>query len=384
MDCTNYNDEKCPKALTLNTEINKNNLQLLFVGCWGVYCREGEQDVIKYKKKGFTEPEKGIFGGRSVADGMSDFSRKNNVDAVILAGDNIYARNPTEYEIQNHLSIPNLKDDLNDMDLQFDQGFLKCMNEVQTKNFYLAIGNHDIVNCNILNKQLNFKQGNWNLPGLYYNVIYNVKGMYKVNLIFIDTNIYDKQKTCNPKEYSHDEDDVSPEQKIWLSNIKNTQKEWLRNVIKTNNCEWNIIIGHIPFINNPHKKIKKSNFDYAFNDELMNDIYEIRNDVRMSKLDIQLYLCADEHNQQFIKCPKDYLDMKDLPSIVISGSGGTDLDDFLPSSTLGACTMVGQKSHGFVSLNITNNVINITYYESHNMTSKPYKTINIDLNSNII
>lgn len=388
MDCTNYNDEKCPKALTLINNIEKNKLELLFVGCWGVYCKDGEMDVIKYKKGEF-KTSKGIFGGKSVAQGMAEYSMRNDIDAVILAGDNIYSRNPTKEEMDNPKNFPNLKDDLNDMELQFNEGFVKCMNEVKTDNFYLAIGNHDITNCNILNKQLNYNQRNWKLPGLYYNVIYNIEDKtqnqnYKVNLIFIDTNLYDKQKTCNSKEYPHEDDEVTDEHKKWLEGVKNQQKTWIKNVIKTNKCEWNLIIGHIPFMNNPHKKIKDSKFDYVINNELVNDIYEIRNEIKNVNLDIQLYLCADEHNQQFIKCPDNYLNIPNLPAIVISGSGGTELDDFMQSPTLSPCTIIGNKSHGFVSLNINKSELNITYYESRDMKSIEYRTINIDLNGKMV
>lgn len=379
-DCTIYDSENCPKGLTFENILMKESLDLLFVGCWGVYCKDGEQEVIKYKKSEF-KIDKGLFGGKSVAEGMSEYSHKNNVDAVILAGDNIYSRNPTKEEMAN--PYPELKDDLNDMDLQFSEGFLKCMNNVKTENFYLAIGNHDIHNCKILNKQLNFNQGGWNLPGLYYNVIYKLDN-YKVNIIFIDTNLYDKKKTCNEDQYPEDDEKIQDSHRIWLEYTRNKQKLWIEQVIKTNNCKWNLIVGHIPFINNPHKKIKDSNFDYSMNNDLISDIYSIRQEINKMSLDIQLYMCADEHNQQFIKCPENVGIIPNLPPIIIAGSGGTDLDNFLPSHSLKTCTMIGKKAHGFVSLNIDSTNIQITYYESKDLKTIDYKTLTVNLNGNLV
>lgn len=382
-NCNNYEDETCPKGLSLTTNIsiNPSVLDILFVGCWGTYCRDGTMDSFKYKKGNFEKSES-TYGAKSVVQGMTEYSNTNKVDAIILAGDNIYSRNPNDDEFQNPQKYPNLKESLYDMSKQLQEGFVDCMSKVNTNTFYLAIGNHDITNCDILNKQLNFNQNKWNLPALYYNTIYNMSG-YKVNLIFIDTNLYDKVKSCNSKEYPEDSNDRNESHEEWLINAVNKQKKWVTDVIKSNKCEWNLIIGHIPFINNPHKKIKgEGSLDYASNPEMTKDIEYITLDARSIGLNVQLYLCADEHNQQLIKCPKNYESIKgidNLPAIIIAGSGGTDLDDVLISNTLSKCTKYSLRTHGFVSLKINLNKLYLTFHKSLNMHTEITKSISVDL-----
>ena len=45
-DCTNYADDtNCPKELQIYKNIRKDDLNILMVGCWGVYCWDGEVTV---------------------------------------------------------------------------------------------------------------------------------------------------------------------------------------------------------------------------------------------------------------------------------------------------------------------------------------------------
>lgn len=377
-NCTNYESVDCPKAVSVKNRVDDTKMELLFVGCWGVYCRDGEMDQTKYKKGKF-DTKKVVFGGKSVAQGMSEYSKRINVDSLILAGDNIYSRNPTEEEMAN--PHKGLDETLYDMDLQLSEGFMKCFNEVDVKNIYVAIGNHDITNCDILNNQINFDK--WSLPGLYYNVIYEMRG-YKMNIMFIDTNLYDKDKTCNPSEYSRDETKITPENEAWLSMAINRQKEWMVNTVLDNRCEWNVIVGHIPFLYNPHKKMKDgSKFDYSVNKELASDISYVNRSVRERGLNIQLYLCADEHNQQVIKCQGNVdvgYNMTDLPAIIIAGSGGTDLDNVNESDSLNrnGCNFLTKKTHGFVGISVSSNNIVLNLHSSERLVSSSHTVVNVN------
>jgi len=72
--------------------------------------------------------------------------------------------------------------------------------------------------------------------------------------------------------------------------------------------DWLIMIGHIPAVANGHKESR----------------IEIKNEMVYELLDINrphLYVCGDEHNQQFI------YEKNIGVSLSIIGSGGTDLDN---------------------------------------------------------
>ena len=69
------------------------------------------------------------------------------------------------------------------MPKQLDKGFEKCMGKVETDNFFIGVGNHDIENCDVINEQLNYKNTKWKMPALSYNVLVKMNG-FNVNLIF--------------------------------------------------------------------------------------------------------------------------------------------------------------------------------------------------------
>ena len=121
---------------------------------------------------------------------------------------------------------------------------------------------------------------------------------------------------------------------------------------------WNILIGHIPFkyVSSKHNNAVKTakyfdNFIEHFNDR------------------IDLYLCADKHNQQYLKHPN-------RPPEVICGSGGTEPDIFSNLDLhLEQATEIGDHRYimdinsvkyfesvfGFTGLNITNDKIVIDF-----------------------
>jgi len=216
IDCTDYKD--CPKkSRVLKKKKKKDILSVLMVGCWGVYCWNGEKQINIYDpKEKKIKKETEIYGGKSVSKGIIKFTEQENIDAIFLAGDNLYnfdqpkqlleksikeGKYPTKKEYkQNHLLSGQ------NIEAQIDQGFINCFKYANVKDFYVAVGNHDIQTCFDLNYQLNFSKNNpqykYRLPGVYYNVVYRMKG-YSVNFIVIDTNMYeDDANTCNYTYYT--------------------------------------------------------------------------------------------------------------------------------------------------------------------------------------
>jgi hypothetical protein len=271
INCENYYD--CPKEKNMGViYIDKNSLETIFVGCWGTYCKKGEVTTGKFKD-GKWKKQEVIYGEGYVVDSMIEYSRNNDVEAVILAGDNVYSV-PSDLVNDNEMVL--LKSGLKspyDIEKQLSIGFENCMKNVQTNNFLIGIGNHDIENCDVLNTQLSYS--GWNMPGLSYNVLYQTNSC-SINLIFIDTNMYDKS-WC---------------QGVYPENAEQNQKDWLSKTLSYD-YDWNIVIGHIPFLCNPHKKKGEK-----ITARLEKGLYEL---IQENSDKIDLYMCADEHNQQYIK-----------------------------------------------------------------------------------
>lgn len=331
-NCNNYDD--CPKEFEGEETIEKDVLTLLFVGCWGVYCRDDiEENGSEYRQK-------------IVSIAMADYSKKNQIDVVILAGDNVYQSNDeSKKRLPKELKV--LKYDI---DKQLDDGFLHCMSEIQTNRFLIGVGNHDLELCSIIQKQIKYTENKWTLPALSYRVLYKMNNFY-INMIFIDTNIY-KKKWCRT--------DPTQEQPPYPEEAKFAQAKWLKNQLeegKTKNA-WNIVIGHDPFYTRSHKE--GSELIRKTHDKFLQLIKENADS-------IHLYMCADEHNQQYVSdlIATDqgifYNDVRfehdvdgiKLPPQIIAGSGGTKLDKFIShEEELVKATQFYQAAFGFVSMAI--------------------------------
>jgi len=375
LDCTDYNDNiKCPKQLQIKKkEIKSNFLNVIMTGCWGVYCWDGEKTLIKYNDKGeynddnntntFFEEYKKQYGSKRVVKGLIKYTHKIDTQAVFLAGDNVYG-----YEIPKELLIKlvdsrqaptkeiyKLDSSISSQDIikQLHEGFVDCFNKVNVKDFYVAIGNHDIATCYDLNQQLEFAKNHpehkYRLPGVYYNVIYKMKGdfkvdNFKVNFIVIDTNMFEEKPiNCSGKKYDNTE-------------MIKTQTEWVLDTLIKNNCLWNIIIGHIPYKSNLHKKNKNKNGPNFLLNKNLDNLFKLINNQKYPK--VQAYFCADEHNQQFL------YDKTNNMSLIIAGSGGTPLDKNLIEGDYREITKFYSNNFGFVSFNFKKNILKIVYFNS--------------------
>ena len=386
-DCTDY--DQCPKekADLKNFYINNQEFNFLFVGCWGVYGKEGnyEEENWDEDKKTWKKPKIKTYGQKSVVEAMKKFvEQKGRQQAVILAGDNVYSDGKIPINPKFRSDIESYgKHYAYNMDKQLQEGFIDSMSTVPTDHFLIGIGNHDIETCETINKQLNYKENNWTMPGLSYKIMYeNPEKNFNVNLIFIDTNMY-KKKWCfkvHGGPSSSNEQKYLENQEYPQDAIKN-QAKWLGKALDKSRNTWNIVIGHIPFICSSHKKAKEPKEDKkgkepkkaklnVFNEELY--------DLILSQAEyIDLYMCADEHNQQYITdlvdedtgptYIHDYHGCRKLPPQVIAGSGGTVLDpEFYPvkDSELEKATKYHQSIFGFVSVKVNNENISVNFNDT--------------------
>lgn len=350
-DCENY--DNCPKMIEKVEKIKKNILNTMFVGCWGVYCKKGKSIERKYKKdkkkKSIKKKEEIVeYGGGIASDLMSEYSKNKNIDCVILGGDNVYST-LIDFKPENEKEINEYKIKSHDMLGQLKEGYINCYRKkIKTNKFLVGVGNHDIISCDILNEQMNFYKvdSKWNLFGLSYIYSYILTDNTKINLIFIDTNMYDSSSQYCQGTYS--------------SYHKDKQEEWLGKVLSKNTENWNIVIGHIPFICN----LRKCDED----DDINGNIEDLTNNellILLSKYHeyIDLYMCADEHNQQYI----EYRDDEGVSiNQVISGTGGSPLDTELHCALeykggLIPGTQFFRSGFGFVGMDIDSDIIELNF-----------------------
>jgi len=361
IDCSDY--ENCPAEKEITTKLDYDNLNLIFFGCWGVYCRTNVVKELMYswdneKNKGKIITKETKYGGNDVSNLLQEYSEKYRVDAVILAGDNVYEDTITGEDILDKYKyildetdqkkfkkqLKKMKIKLHNIEKQIKTGFEKCIKKVKTDTFLVGIGNHDIKTCDILNYELNYK--GWTLPGLYYNYRYLLSDTTIVNLIFIDTNIYDNEYCSKDEKYDTKFFDYAIQK----------QKTWLTKILTNNKENWNIIIGHNPFISATHSK--EDNVNFLVDTRLRKDINELA-------LYIDLYMCADEHNQQYLIYYPNGNKKNSIP-IVISGTGGAPLDKNIKpipkEENDNVKTIFTRANFGFVSLNITKDNIKMDFH----------------------
>ena len=359
VNCNKYSN--CPKHLDLiPKKIRNNELKLIFVGCWGVYCKDGinmlykppknkdkskdkvkdkdkskdkskdkVKDKVKDKSKDKDNYTEVVYGGKTASDLMIEYSKRYNIDAVVLAGDNVYS-DPYYYEKYEKKFTKFDKNQLYLINKQLKEGYINCYKNIITDMFLIGIGNHDIETCDILNKQFNFVDDKWKLPALSYVQKFILDDETKINMIFIDTNMYDEDASfCDNQLYSEDD------------RVK--QNKWLKSILRKEKDSWNIVVGHIPFVYNIRKKDSDKN-----GNAMLKYMLKEHEDY------IDLYMCADEHNQQYILDPEI-----DIPE-VISGTGGAILDDkFIGEETEG--TLLKRAGFGFVGMSIDTDAIKLEF-----------------------
>ena len=348
-NCKDYKNCINNETIINNLE-QENDIKLLLVGCWGVFCQNGLNNF----KKEFV-----IYGQQSVSRGMIHYTKDVNkqnikVHSLILAGDNIYA---DDYNVDN-------------MNEQISEGILNCLKNLNVETIYIGIGNHDIINCDILNTQINAKvfmnsKNFWNMPSLYYNIVYKLKN-YSVNILMIDVNLFnDLLPTCEDAEiYNKIVKDIKKGKSIekkptkisdtrlkYIKTLREEQITWMVSKLKEYNSTYNIIVGHSPIIANGHSFKKDKNIVEDKNLEMA-----LRRVLIESGKKIHAYFSADEHNMQVLTHPS-----LNFPCFV-AGSGGTNLDKKFYLTTYANNTHFLTASHGFVSLNLSIEKLTFDYF----------------------
>ena len=338
-DCSTY--ENClTENRTVEINIESDYFQVAAVGCWGVYCNDGI--YIKDKKGERTEVKR----GQGLVSKLLKYVHEYSVEIpefpetplydMFLAGDNVY-------DLLKKLDADE-KEEVKtgyDMERQLRDGFENCFARSGIQRFFIGIGNHDIEDCTVLNKQFNYDNPLWNFPALYYNVFYSLKS-YKINFIVMDTNMFDDEaKDCSGVDFTIEQ--------------KETQKNWIREQIANVGAKYNVIVGHIPYHANGHKKKKHP----VYRQELAEFIRNVNPD---------LYICADEHNQQVIKD----LHPKSKTMIIVCGSGGTDLDPFVKREDGKGYDFVNgtiraKSAFGFVVLHFNPNIFSTKFIDNEEL-----------------
>jgi len=322
IDCSNYDSDRCKKGhqLTFDNDME----EIVVLACWGVYCQSGKYNVYKRNDEGKIKKSEVIRGQKDVFEGIAQYSSKAEVSDVYFAGDNIY-----------NYAYP-IGQDPSEIGFLIDkqlESFDECYADIDrnVKRTFVGIGNHDVENCEVLNKQLNF--GGWHNTGVYFSVNYKRSENRGVTIIVIDTNVFDpKQETCNGNEQLYTQVDREKQ----LQFIEKSYKE------AKSRSDWIVIIGHIPALANGHK-LKKDSIVVK-----NKEVYKI-----IEKYRPHIYICGDEHNQQFI------YDMDIGVSLAVVGSGGTNLDPiyYKTSDDLKAVpvTCYAEQVFGFIVLKFEEN-----------------------------
>jgi len=261
-------------------------------------------------------------GQKYVFDSIRKYASNNRVSDLFFAGDNIYQNAFPSKEVGNDVET---YIDLNKVKLGFqidDQlaSFESCYRDINIERTFVGFGNHDIETCDIFNKQLNFN--GWKKLGTYYNVYYTAQ---KCNVIMIDTNLYeDEAKQCNGRDY--EEGDIMHQTEFIVEQCKRSKEQG----------DWVIIMGHIPYLANGHKE----KTPIVHNTKLG----AVFRRLAKEKCLPHLYICGDEHNQQFMITKE-----MDLPLAVI-GSGGTELDPRIVIDNDHFITHYAESEWGFLTL----------------------------------
>ena len=245
-----------------------------FVGCWN----------------------KDSAGQAAVSDAMR--ASLPRPQALFIGGDNVYPEKDSTGKKVYSLN-------------RLERGF----RQMQSLNvpMYVALGNHNIVNSDILARELSLP---WTIPNNYYCIRFRRD---KLQIIILDTNLY--------------ADDTYTEQ-------ARKQDNWLSSVLSTQFYE-SIIIQHEPLVG--YKKKKESTYVMLPNAHRLISILSTA-----PKKPIAI-LSADIHNYQDIVFEPSHVSQINQ---IIVGTGGATLDALPDKMNIpGIRAQHAQERHGFIRVN---------------------------------
>jgi hypothetical protein len=304
-------------TLEMNTG-DKKNLSFVITGCWNSECdsyynykikKKNEKDKAKEKSKDKESENKDVNAIRdklfekiasiklndaidikyiNVHQNLKNqyFTFKTvlpilskDIDGIILAGDNVYPDRTMKI-------IDNLQ--------KINKGF-SCIDDKISK--YIVLGNHEHDDCNYLCNQkiMSINDDKVIFPSAYYNIIYTLPNRKTINIIMIDTNIL-SDKYCTDK--------------LNKNKLNDKQFNWLQRVLSVGDLK--IVIGHEPIYALSHKTGKKMKILTSLDPN-----YVTLRDI-LIKNGVQYYICADEHNIQWLEERETKLQY-----IVVGGGGAS-------------------------------------------------------------
>lgn len=239
--------------------------------------------------------------------------RTEKYDMGIILGDNIYKTSKSEKTYS----------------IEILEAGIECLKSIN-KPMFIALGNHDIEECGILQKQLKTHVGelnreidrdkfDWFLPHNYYASLIEDGGI-RIKLIVLDTNLF-VHEPINPennplKMYNQNECDT--DNRMVSTGGYNIMLEFLKRELEEK-VDKVIIVGHEPLVSfKPKKENILQKQGKIIVEKIMNYIAESPNSDRT------IYVCADTHNHQHnvIKDLKTGFELHEY----VFGTGGADPD----------------------------------------------------------
>lgn len=318
-------------------------------------------------------------------------SRLNNpdlpeIDFISVAGDNYYP-DKLKPKIKTDGKKKIIKPDLLEM------GFDMLPSE---PDIYMILGNHDLEtntnpkkptlfirdentpedNCKILTIEQELSENAKNIEFVMNKELFLSSGTL---VLMIDTSMYTmdakKYLKCYNKFFNTDDD---------ITEIQRKQNDWIISTIKENldNIKHLVLIGHHPISGIKYKKNNEDKLnDIPLFIDVLQEIYAL-----LSNNVYYYFLCADLHLYQkgfvYVEEKKERSDSisKDLNIIPntmiieqhIVGTGGTELDDALPSQVdeyfdndrVSYLFDKSIHSNGFLECNINKDVLNFEFHSA--------------------
>ena len=303
--------------IELYMEIHSNKIHFGHFGCWGL---DGCAESGEFRKV--------------INNQLAD-----NLNFNIVTGDNVY---------MNEIYDKNILD-----------GGIDCLNNLSFPS-YAILGNHDVMQCNIMNDQIDrtelkmskgklmvdLSESKWVMPHNYYNLVVKSKNT-NVEFIFIDTNLFnDYAEDCY--KYLQNKKSISRKKRL------GEMLQWFENTIEKSVSDIIIIVGHVYL------------FGYIRPDDMYGNTNENDDDKIVSLMHVEkllyilnkyckhrkiYYMCSDIHNYQYVRFTgnNEYIGLN--IDIITAGIGG-GIPDPLPKSSIGRTDdiKIGNENIGDIEL----------------------------------
>jgi hypothetical protein len=264
--------------------INTSLINFNVIGCWNSLCK-----IISFGS------QLDLQGQPYIASLMKQFEAIHKPQFTLLLGDNRYTTkvngikdSELNYEDRMRLYV----DDLN-------KG-LDCFKKNINHHYIALLGNQDISTIDLLKYEMSLTKindinqiiSNWIMPSTYYCTQIQTTNEKGVNIFMLDTNMLTNTQYPTLSKEQKREKEID-------------QLNWLDNELSQKSSDINIICGHHPIFAVGHKSKKTIIVEMS-----LMPLYKI-----LLKYNIKFYLCADEHNCQYL-----YDSVNDVHHLIVGGS----------------------------------------------------------------